>query len=54
MKLEVICLHQLFKECKCEVDTDETHYPNNYDCPDYYPITIRTFRAEKDLYTKYP
>jgi len=42
---KIICLHQLYKECKCEEDTDETHHPNNYDCPEYFPVVVRYFIA---------
>ena len=52
MKLEVLCIGQMYGRCKCEVDTDPNHHPNNYDCPDYIPITIRHFKAiRKDLYS---
>ena len=51
MKLEVICLGQFLNYCKCEYDIDPKHHPNNLDCPEYKPVTVRYFRAEKDLYT---
>jgi hypothetical protein len=45
MELEIICLGQFLHNCKCEIDRDPNHKPNNLDCPKYIPVTVRYFNA---------
>jgi len=43
--LEKTCLNRFLGRCKtCKVDYDPTHYPNNYNCKNYYEISV--FRTE--------
>ncbi|MCK4647396.1 hypothetical protein KAT24_00510 [Candidatus Pacearchaeota archaeon] len=36
------CLNRFLGRCdkECKRDYNPKHYPNNYDCPDYYEINI--------------
>ena len=45
MELEILCLGQFLNRCKCEKDIDPKHKPNNYDCPNYKPVTVRYFNV---------
>ena len=51
MKLEkeIVCL----RSCeKCIRDLCTEHHPNNYDCPNFKPIPLRTFYVQENYKTE--
>ena len=57
MKKET-CLHRITRDCRdCQEDVSPYHHPNNFDCPKYTPVTVRTFEIESQIdkfYRRYP
>lgn len=50
MNLEKTCLNRFLGKCPgCERDYDTSHYPNNYDCPDYKEIHFGAFYVNEDV-----
>ena len=42
-----MCLHKFLGECpNCVPDLDKEHHPNNYDCPKFKEISMRTLEVK--------
>ena len=40
-KVKKTCFYRLIRRCEdCTEDYDESHHPNNYDCPFYKEVII--------------
>jgi len=44
-----MCLHHFLNECKsCIIDLDQTHHPNNTDCPRFHKVVVQIMEVEDD------
>lgn len=46
----VTCLNRFLGRCKgCDPDYDQSHHPNNLDCPGYIPVAMMVFEVSDKL-----
>lgn len=50
IKPEYPCLYRVIRQCpNCTEDFDQSHHPNNYDCPKFHPIGTMTVRGLPEI-----